>query len=319
MILTIILFVIGFIMLIKGADFLVDGASSIAKKFNISDLVIGLTIVSFGTSAPELVINILASFNGSSDIAIGNVLGSNIANIFLILGISALISNLPLKKSTIFSEIPFTLIAVFLVGFLANTNLFTSDSSLQISKYEGLVLLVFFLLFLAYIYTLAKDDKDIFDEVESELSLPKSYLYVTIGILAMFFGGKWVVDGSIQFASYYGLSESFVGLTIISLGTSLPELATSVVAAKKGNSDIAVGNIVGSNIFNLLWILGISAFIRDLPFPAISNVDIAVTAFASVILILSMTMGKKYSIAKADGVIYIIIYIVYLYFVFLRG
>lgn len=319
MIVTILLFVVGFVILIKGADLLVDGASSIAKKFNISDLVIGLTIVSFGTSAPELVINILASFNGSSDIAIGNVLGSNIANIFLILGISALICNLPLKKSTIFSEIPFTLIAVFLVGFLANTNLFIEDSTLQISRYEGLVLLVFFLLFLAYIYTLAKDDKDIFDEVESGLTLTKASIYVVLGVLAMFFGGKWVVDGAIEFAKYFGLSESFVGLTIISFGTSLPELATSVLAAKKGNSDIAVGNIVGSNIFNLLWILGISAFIRDLPFPPMSNIDIAVTGFASVVLILSMTMGKKYSIAKADGVIYIIIYFLYLYMIFLRG
>lgn len=319
MIFTIILFIIGFILLIKGADYLVDGASSIAKKYNVSDLVVGLTIVSFGTSAPELVINILASFSGSSDIAIGNVLGSNIANIFLILGISALISNLPLKKSTVFSEIPFTLIAIFLVGFLANTNLFTSDSSLQISRYEGLVLIVFFLLFLGYIYTLSKDDKTIFDQIENKLPFSKSIIYVLIGILAMFFGGKWVVDGAISFANYFGLSEGFIGLTIIALGTSLPELATSVNAARKGNSDIAVGNIVGSNIFNLLWILGISAFIRDLPFPAISNIDIAVVAFASVMLLLSMTIGKKYAIAKIDGIIFLIIYALYLYMIYMRG
>ena len=318
MILSIILFIIGFIILIKGADWLVDGSSSIAKKYNISDLVIGLTIVSFGTSAPELVINILASFSGSSEIAIGNVLGSNIANIFLILGISALVGNLPLKKSTVFSEIPFTLIAVFLVGFLANTHLFTSESGLQISRYEGVILLIFFLLFMGYIYTLSKDDKDIFEEIESPLTLGKSTLFVIVGILAMFFGGKWVVDGAIEFVTFYGFSESFMGLTIISLGTSLPELATSLTAAKKGNSDIAVGNIVGSNIFNLLWILGVSATIRNLPFPEISNIDIVVTGFASVVLLISMTYGKKYSIGKLDGVLYILIYIIYIFVIYQR-
>lgn len=318
MILTIILFVIGFILLIKGADWLVDGASSVAKKYNISDLVIGLTIVSFGTSAPELVVNILASFSGSSDIAIGNVLGSNIANIFLILGICALISSLPLKKSTVFSEIPFTLIAAFLVGFLANTHLFTSDPSLQISRYEGLVLLIFFILFMGYIYTLTKEDNDIIEEIEVKMSTKKSILFISAGILAMFFGGNWVVDGAVKFAQYFGLSESFIGLTIVSIGTSLPELATSVMAARKGNADIAVGNIVGSNIFNIFWILGLSATIKNLPFPEISNIDIAVTGFASVALLLSMTYGKKYSIGKIDGVLYILIYVVYVFTLFQR-
>lgn len=318
MILSIILFVIGFYILIKGADWLVDGASSVAKKYNISDLVIGLTVVSFGTSAPELVINILASFSGSSEIAIGNVLGSNIANIFLILGISALIGNLPLKKSTVFSEIPFTLIAVFLVGFLANTHLFTGETSLQVSRYEGLILLVFFILFMGYIYTLSKENKDVFDGIEEVLTVKKSALYIGAGILAMFLGGKWVVEGAIEFATYFGFTESFIGLTIISLGTSLPELATSITAAKKGNSDIAVGNIVGSNIFNLLWILGISAFIKNLQFAEINNIDIVVTGFASVVLLLSMTYGKKYSIGKADGVLYIVIYIAYIIMIYQR-
>lgn len=318
MILTIILFVIGFILLIKGADWLVDGASSVAKKYNISDLVIGLTIVSFGTSAPELVVNILASFSGSSDIAIGNVLGSNIANIFLILGLCALISSLPLKKSTVFSEIPFTLIAAFLVGFLANTHLFTSDPSLQISRFEGIVLLIFFILFMGYIYTLTKEDNDIIEEIEVKMSTKKSILFISTGILAMFFGGNWVVDGAVEFAQFFGLSESFIGLTIVSIGTSLPELATSVMAARKGNADIAVGNIVGSNIFNIFWILGISATIKNLPFPEISNIDIAVTGFASVALLLSMTYGKKYSIGKIDGVLYILIYVVYVITLFQR-
>jgi cation:H+ antiporter len=315
MIITIILFIVGFVLLIKGADWLVDGASSIAKKYKVSDLVIGLTIVSFGTSAPELVVNILASFSGSSDIAIGNVLGSNI---FLILGICALISSLPLKKSTVFSEIPFTLIAAFLVGFLANTHLFTSDPILQISRFEGVVLIAFFLLFMGYIYTLTKEDKDIIEEIEVKMSAKKSVLFISAGILAMFFGGNWVVEGAVEFAKYYGLSESFIGLTIVSIGTSLPELATSVMAARKGNADIAVGNIVGSNIFNIFWILGLSATIKNLPFPEISNIDVAVTAFASVALLLSMTYGKKYSIGKIDGVLYILIYVVYVFSLFQR-
>ena len=239
-------------------------------------------------------------------------------SIFLILGISALIGNLPLKRSTVFSEIPFTLIAVFLVGFLANTHLFTTEESLQVSTYEGIILLVFFILFLGYIYTLSKEEKDIIEEINDSMPIGKSALYVSAGIIAMFFGGKWVVDGAIEFATFYGFSESFMGLTIISLGTSLPELATSITAAKKGNSDIAVGNIVGSNIFNLLWILGISATIRNLPFPEISNIDIVVTGFASVVLLLSMTYGKKYSIGKADGVLYIVIYIAYIFMIYHR-
>jgi len=318
MILTIILFVIGFVILIKGADYLVDGSSSIASKYNISNLIIGLTIVSFGTSAPELIINILASFSGSSDIAVGNVLGSNIANILLILGVTALISNLPMKKSTVFSEIPFTLLAVFLVGFLANIDIFGENSELVLTQIEGVILLVFFILFLGYIYILSKDDEDIVEDVETNLTTQKSVIYLTLGMIGLFFGGKWVVDGALEFAGHFNLSESFVGLTIVSLGTSLPELVTSVNAAKKGNSDLAVGNIVGSNIFNLLWILGISASIKELTFTLNSNVDILVTAFASIMLLLSMTYGKKYSISKLDGVIYLLCYVAYLVYIYYR-
>lgn len=318
MIITIILFIVGFFILIKGADYLVDGSSSIASKYNISNLIIGLTIVSFGTSAPELIINILASFSGSSDIAVGNVLGSNIANIFLILGITALISNLPMKKSTVFSEIPFTLLAVFLVGFLANISFFDKSSELVLSQIEGVILLVFFILFLGYIYILSKEDDDIIEDVEIGLSKGKSILYIVIGMTGLFLGGKWVVDGALEFAGYFNLSESFVGLTVVSLGTSLPELVTSVNAAKKGNSDIAVGNIVGSNIFNLLWILGVSASIKELTFTLDSNMDILVTAFASIMLLISMTYGKKYSISKRDGVIYLFCYAAYLVYIYYR-
>lgn len=318
MILTIILFVIGFVILIKGADYLVDGSSSIASKYNISNLIIGLTIVSFGTSAPELIINILASFSGSSDIAVGNVLGSNIANIFLILGITALISNLPMKKSTVFSEIPFTLLAVFLVGFLANIDIFGERNELVLTQIEGVILLVFFILFLGYIYILSKEDEDIVEDVETSLTTQKSVIYITLGMIGLFFGGKWVVDGALEFAGHFNLSESFVGLTIVSLGTSLPELVTSVNAAKKGNSDLAVGNIVGSNIFNLLWILGISATIKELTFTLDSNIDILVTAFASIMLLLSMTYGKKYSISRLDGVLYLLCYAAYLVYIYYR-
>lgn len=318
MIITVILFIIGFFILIKGADYLVDGSSSIASKYNISNLIIGLTIVSFGTSAPELIINILASFSGSSDIAVGNVLGSNIANIFLILGLTALISNLPMKKSTVFSEIPFTLLAVFLVGFLANISFFDKSSELVLSRIEGIILLVFFILFLGYIYILSKEDEDLIEDVEIGLTKGKSVLYIVLGMMGLFFGGKWVVDGALEFAGYFNLSESFVGLTVVSLGTSLPELVTSVNAAKKGNSDIAVGNIVGSNIFNLLWILGVSATIKELTFTLESNMDILVTAFASIMLLISMTYGKKYSISKRDGVIYLLCYAAYLVYIYYR-
>jgi cation:H+ antiporter len=317
---TYLLFVFGFVLLIKGADFLVEGASSIAKKYKLSDMVIGLTIISFGTSMPELLVNLMASFGGSSELAIGNVFGSNIANILLILGISAIIFPLPINKSTYFSEIPFSLIATLLVGFLANASLLIDNrESLMLSQIDGAIMLVFFVLFLGYIIVVSRQEESQVQEEITMLPMGKSTLFVVGGIIALFFGGKWVVDGAVDMAHYFNLSESFIGLTVVAVGTSLPELVTSAVAAYKKKTDIAVGNVVGSNIFNLLWILGLSAVIKPLPFDVVSNEDILMIIASSTLLIFAVVVGKRTVIERWEGVLFLIAYIAYTWFLIQRG
>lgn len=319
--LTYFLFIIGFVLLIKGADVLVTGASSIAKRYNISDMVVGLTIVSFGTSLPELIINILSSMQGQSELAIGNVFGSNVANLLLILGVTAIICPLPIKRNTILTEIPFSLIATLLVGFLANATIFNDRSQLYISRLDGFILLLFFIMFMAYIYNVAKTNKDQVEEEDNTpiMSIFKSVVFIILGAGGLFLGGKWVVDGAINIARIFGWSESFIGLTVVAIGTSLPELVTSAMAAYRRNIDIAVGNVVGSNIFNLLWILGISAAINPLPFDTISNTDILMMIFASTLLIITLPIGKKNAIDRWNGILFLLIYVGYIYFLVQRG
>ncbi len=320
--LTYILFIPGFFLLIMGADYLVDGASAIAKRFNISDFIVGLTIVSIGTSMPELFVNITASAQGNSEIAIGNILGSNIANILLILGVSALVRPLPVRNNTILSEIPFSLAAAILVGFLANAMLFEDGGINMITRYDGMILLFFFGLFMAYIFKLSKNnDEPLLDQEEGikEFPLIKSIIFVVGGIVALFLGGKWVVDGAIEIARIFGMSETFIGLTVIAIGTSLPELVTSVRAAMRGNTDIAVGNVVGSNIFNILWIIGISALIRPLPFSIASNYDILVVIGSSTLLLFFMSTGKKNIIDRWEGMVFLGCYIAYTIYLIMRG
>jgi cation:H+ antiporter len=316
-----ILFVIGFLFLIKGADMLVTGASSVAKRFNISDMVVGLTVVSFGTSLPELIINIMSSAQGQSELAIGNVFGSNVANLLLIIGVTAVICPLPIKRNTILTEIPFSLIATLLVGFLANAVLFGDKTSLYISRFDGAILLFFFVMFMAYIYNIAKTNKDevIEEKEEPMMTIPKSVVYMVVGGVGLFLGGKWVVDGAVSIAQSFGLSESFIGLTIVAIGTSLPELVTSAMAAFRKNIDIAIGNVIGSNIFNLLWILGISAVINPLPFNVVSNSDIMVMIFASTLLIVVIPIGKKNTIDRWNGIFFLIFYVAYIVFLIQRG
>ncbi|MBF8962023.1 calcium/sodium antiporter [Pontibacter sp. FD36] len=316
-----ILFALGFVFLIKGADMLVSGASSVAKRFNISDMVVGLTIVSFGTSLPELIINIMSSMQGQSELAIGNVFGSNVANLLLIIGVTAIICPLPIQRNTILTEIPFSLIATLLVGFLANAVLFGDKTSLFISRVDGGILLFFFVLFMAYIYNIAKTNKDevIEEDDEPMMSIPKSVLYMVLGGVGLFLGGKWVVDGAVSIAQSFGLSESFIGLTIVAIGTSLPELVTSAMAAFRRNIDIAIGNVIGSNIFNLLWILGISAVINPLPFNVVSNSDIMVMIFASTLLVVVIPIGKKNTIDRWNGIFFLAIYVAYIVFLIQRG
>ncbi|UII22479.1 calcium/sodium antiporter [Fulvivirga ligni] len=315
-----ILFVIGFIFLIKGADLLVEGASSIGRKFNISSLILGLTIVSFGTSLPELLVNIIASYNNNPEIGVGNILGSNIANILLILGVAALINPLPITKNTYFIEVPFSLTATLLVGFLANASLFGKTNDFLISQYDGFILIFFFILFMGYVYIVSKQKKSEFDSDEfKEMPMAKSVLLILIGMVGLFFGGQWVVDGAVQMARAMNMSEGFIGLTVIAIGTSLPELVTSAVAAFKKNTDIAVGNVVGSNIFNLLWILGISSIIKPIPYDVISNADIFMIIASSTALILAVVIGKKPIISRWEGLFFLIAYAWYITFLVERG
>ena len=310
------LFALGFVLLIKGADYLVDGSASIAKRFNISNLVIGLTIVAFGTSAPELIVNLFASFNGSSDLAISNVLGSNLANMFLILGVASVIYPLKVKSNSVWKEIPLSLLAIVLVFFMANDVLFDGASTNAISRIDGVSLIAFFIVFMYYSFGIAKntDDSESDEEIEV-LSISKSTSFVFFGMIGLALGGKWIVDGTVFIAKSFNMTEALIGLTVVAIGTSLPELATSYVAAKKKNADIAVGNTVGSNIFNVFWILGLSSLIRPLPFDAANNnVDMYAAIGASLLLFIFMFVGRKHLLQRWQGVLFLIAYFAFMIF-----
>ena len=311
--LTYILFVVGLLLLIKGADFLVDGAASIARSLNMSDLVIGLTVVAFGTSTPELFVNIVASAKGNSAIAIGNVLGSNIANIFLILGISSVIYPLSVTKGTVWKEIPFSLLAAIVLLFMANDQIIDNAGASGLTRIDGLIFLSFFMIFIYYTYSIAARVEGMEAHVPAKPhGWPRSLLLVISGLVGLMIGGKWVVDGAIVLATKLGMSESLVGLTIVAVGTSLPELATSAVAAYKKNLEIAVGNVVGSNIFNIFFVLGISATIKPLPFQTKNNIDIGAVILASLMLFLFMFTGKKRSLDRWEGIVFMLFYTVYI-------
>ncbi|MBP9715693.1 MAG: calcium/sodium antiporter [Candidatus Pacebacteria bacterium] len=312
-----VLFVLGFVLLIKGAGWLVDGSASIAKKLKISSLVIGLTIVAFGTSAPELIVNIFASIEGNTEIAIGNILGSNIVNIFLILGIASIIYPLTAKKNTVWKEIPMSLLAALVLGVMVNDIRIDNAIFSGLTRLDGIVLMAFFIIFLYYTFGIAKVSEEESSEVDEvkDLSYSKSSLYIVAGLAGLVLGGKWIVDGAVHIATMFNVSQSLIGLTIVAIGTSLPELATSAVAAYKKQSDIAIGNVVGSNIFNIFFILGFSSLIRPLPFSPDSDIDIIMTILASLILFLVMFIGKKHTLQRWQGVVMIMIYVAYIVFI----
>ena len=274
MILNILLIIIGFVLLIKGADFLVEGGSDLAKKLHIPEIIIGLTIVSIGTSMPELFVNITSSLEGSSDIVIGNIIGSNLSNMLLILGISAIVFPIVFERETRLIEIPMCLVITLIFFGICNFN----D---QISIYEGIILLCIAVLFLLYTVVMAQKGEKFDEEDElnkhkqskSKNSFFKNIIYLALGIVGLKFGGDFVVDNAKEIAIYFGLSEKIIGLTIIAIGTSLPELVTSVVAAIKKDSDIAVGNIIGSNILNIALIIGVSATISPINYNTTYNVQ----------------------------------------------
>lgn len=313
--LTLVLFVLGIGLLIKGADFLVDGSVVVARHFRIPTIVIGLTVVSFGTSLPELVVSIISSLSGNSDLLVGNILGSNIANILLIGGVAALLYKIELGHGTVWREIPFSLAAVLLLTFLANDALLRNTPSL-LSFSDGVILLCFFAVFLYYVYGIVRSSRDHVAQAVPEVPSTRLSLagaYVTAGIAMLYLGGEWTVSGAVSIARYLGVGQALIGLTIVAVGTSLPELITSVVASLKKNPEIAVGNIVGSNIFNIFFILGLAALIRPIPFPFARNADLLVVVIASLMLFFASIWGReKMSISKRGGLLFLLAYVAYL-------
>ncbi len=301
--------VLGFVLLIKGADWLVNGASKLARKHRISDLAIGLTIVAFGTSAPELVVNVIASIQGHQGIVFGNIIGSNNFNLFVILGITGLITPLVVRSSTVWREIPISFIAVFIL-FLLSNGLFWGQQTL-LSRIDGLLLLAMFGLFLFYVSKQLKLDNADHPTTAGQTSDLKLSGLIIAGLLLLVLGGRLVVTGAVAVATRLGISETIIGLTIVAAGTSLPELVTSVVAATKKNIDIAVGNIIGSNIFNIFLILGVSSLVRPVVFDTALNTDLALLALGTLFLFLAMFTGQKRKLDRWEAAILLITFIAY--------
>ena len=313
MLFPILLLIAGLTILIFGANYMVEGASALAKRFNISNLAIGLTVVAFGTSAPELVVNTFAAVQGHQDIVFGNVLGSNNFNLFIILGITGLITPLAVQSSTAWKEIPISLVAVIILYFLVNDELIFGSEASDLSRIDGIILLVFFGLFLFYVYNQLKSDPSETEELVSvpTLSNLKMTLFIVGGLGGLVYGGHLVVNNAIEIAESLGISQKIIGLTVVAAGTSLPELATSVVAALKKNADIAVGNIVGSNIFNIFLILGASSVLRPIGYDPNFNTDIYVLIGGTLFLIMAMFTGLRKKLDRWEAAVLLLFYLGY--------
>jgi len=324
----------GIFLLIKGAGWLVDGGSSLARRIGVTDLVIGLTIVSFGTSAPELLVNIVASLRDSTDIAIGNIVGSNIANTLLILGATAAITPLAVQQSTVFKEIPFCMLASVTLLVMANDAIVDGYIFSELSRSDGMAFLGFFIIFLYYTFGIRHNHTE--EEKEKPSPVQKSFwnaiMLVFIGCVGLAIGGHLTVEGARNIAIAIGASEALIGLTVVAIGTSLPELVTSVTAALKGNTDIAVGNVVGSNIFNIFWILGLSAIIKPLTFQPAINIDLIVVIASVLLLFIFVHTGRVrdrlffwwrhhegHMIARWEGITMVASYFVYIAYISWRG
>lgn len=310
-----ILIVIWFVVLIKWADILVTGASSIAKKFGISSLVIGLTIVAFGTSAPELFVNVLSAVNGQTQLALGNIVGSNIANIFLILGAAALVYPVTAKSSTIYKEVPFSLLASFALFFLTYDMFFSWASENIITRGESLVLLLFFIIFFVYTFALSKSTPSETETLETwkKISSPMSFVYILWWLIGLWIWANLLVTSASNIAISFWVSEAVIGLTIIAFGTSLPELATSIIASLKKDTDIAIGNVVGSNIFNILLVLGTTGTISNIVVPETIITDIIIQIGSLILLIICLLfIGKRGTLTRIEGWVFLLLYFVYI-------
>ena len=312
MLVPVLLLVAGLVILIFGANYMVEGASALAKKFNISNLAIGLTVVAFGTSAPELVVNTFAALQSHQDIVFGNVLGSNNFNLFIILGITGLIVPLAVQSSTVWKEIPISFLAVVTLYCLVNDSFLFSSETHFLGRIDGVILLIFFGLFLFYVYKQLK-----YDPTETEIKVPHLSnliigVYIIAGLGGLVYGGHLVVNNAVELAQLFGISEKIIGLTVVAAGTSLPELATSLVAALKKNADIAVGNIIGSNIFNIFLILGVSAVLKPIGFDLLFNIDLYILGGGTIFLFLVMFIGKEKILERWQAATLLLFYLGYI-------
>lgn len=303
--------ILGLAMILVGANALTDGAAAVAKRFNISDLVIGLTIVAFGTSAPELVVSVMSAMQGSAELSIGNVVGSNIFNILAIIGCTALVMPISVGHGTMSKEIPLMILSSLVVYFCANDMLIDGGSENIISRIDGLLMLGFFAIFLGYTFSIAKNVGDEEQQEIKKMPMWRAVVYIIGGLAALIFGGQFFVDGASGIARSLGVSESIIGLTLVAAGTSLPELATSVVAALKKNPGIAIGNVIGSCIFNVFFILGCAATITPLPLGGITNFDLWTLVAASALMwVCGLLIGKR-KITRMEGAFMLLCYVAY--------
>ncbi len=315
MVIPIILLLVGFIVLIKGADFLVNGSSSIAKKFNISNLAIGLTVVALGTSMPELIVSVISAINGKSDASFGNIIGSNNFNLLFILGVSGLICPLAVQRNTIKYEVPISLAAALLLLLLVNDQWFVDNGHQVLTRWKSLILLIGFGLFLLYVYRSMSRTTDVDEGLRIKIySTWISIGLLLVGIAMLIGGGKLVVDNAIAIAQQVGLSERLIGLTILAAGTSLPELATSAVAAYRKNADIAIGNVVGSNIFNVLFILGATGMIHPIGYNIQLNFDVYVMIVSTIVLMIFMFTMRRRQLDRWEAFMLLCGYVVYTIF-----
>jgi cation:H+ antiporter len=313
------LLIVGFIVLIYGANFLVNGASSLAKRFNISELAIGLTVVAFGTSTPELIVSAISSMQGHNEVAFGNVIGSNIFNLYMILGAAGVIYPIVVQSSTVWKEIPYSLLAIVMLFVLVNDVwLFNKDVNI-LSQIDGLILLLFFVAFIWYVFVSIKNDPAATESPIKIYGMPKTITLIIVGLAGLILGGKLVVDNAIEIAQSFGVSEKLIGLTIVAAGTSLPELATSIVAALKNRSDIAIGNVVGSNIFNIFLILSICSLIKPIPYNAAMNTDIYMIVAGTALVFIAMFAGKARKLDRWEAVILLLAYFAYVGYLIKQG
>jgi len=314
MLINLLLLIVGFALLIKGADFLIDGSVSLAKKFHISEIAIGLTVVAFGTSAPELIVNIVSALQNHPEICYGNVIGSNMFNTLVVLGVAGLFKPIFLQKSTVRKEIPFVFFGTILIILLSNN--FWLGGELLLSRYDGVVLIGCLVIFILYVLRIPRQQ---ITAEYSDMAIFKTVLFLLVGMAGLFLGGELVVKNAVKIAEHYEVTKELISLTIVAFGTSLPELVTSLIALKKKSSDIAVGNVIGSNLFNIFMVLGVTSLIKPIIFKPFLNIDLVILALITLILFLLVFVGKVSKLNKFEAAVLLLCYSGYMYFLLQRG